>query len=609
MFGPNPSVEFGRWTTNRNARVRSPVLLAILCLVVGAGAAQAQTSEHVPGYEVNLVVEGSGVLRVNEIIDYDFGSSSHHGIVRDLVTRRHFDDRYDRVYAVEDIKVKGSPGTPDQFQTESIQNGMRIRIGDPDRTITGRHRYTIAYRVRGALDAFADHDELNWNALGLDSLVPIDDGVVKVQGPAAIARIACFAGPLGSNLPCASATSQGMTARFSQAGLAPREGLTVVVGFPKGAVATPRPILKERWSFGRAFAATPVTVSAFLLLLAAAVGGVGRLVFKSGRDRQFAGSDVDVVFGSGEERPVPLTGGKIIPVEFEPPDKIRPGQVGTLIDEIANPLDVTATIVDLAVRGYLQIREIEKKGIFGKPDWTLTKLKGPDGLVAYERLLFEGLFSGEEEVDLSDLRNTFSERLHKVQDALYDDAVKQGWFTARPDTVRFRWRLIGVALSVGGVGLLVVTAAFTHFGLVAIALPIAGLLVLANAHRMPSRTAKGTAVLRRVKGFRRFIEESEKERARFAERKNLFSEYLPYAVVFGATKKWAKAFAGLDDTMPETTWYVGPGPFTMGAFYSSIDHFSVNTAGTMTSVPSSSGSGFSGGFSGGGGGGGGVGSW
>ena len=82
-----------------------------------------------------------------------------------------------------------------------------------------------------------------------------------------------------------------------------------------------------------------------------------------------------------------------------------------------------------------------------------------------------------------------------------------------------------------------------------------------GAYWMPQRTAKGYAVLRRTHGFRRFIEESEKERAKFAEKKNLFSEYLPYAIVFGAVDKWAKAFAGLDDQPPDTSsWYIGRRP-------------------------------------------------
>jgi len=145
-----------------------------------------------------------------------------------------------------------------------------------------------------------------------------------------------------------------------------------------------------------------------------------------------------------------------------------------------------------------------------------------------------------------------------------------------------------------------------------VALPfvVGGLLLIVGAKRMPRRTAKGTGVLRRVQGFRRFIDESEKERARFAEQQHLFSEYLPYAIVFGATERWARAFAGLDGELPQPSWYGGSGTFTAIGFSHSIDGFAVTTAGTITSTPSGSGSsGFSGGFSGGGGGGGGGGSW
>ena len=123
-------------------------------------------------------------------------------------------------------------------------------------------------------------------------------------------------------------------------------------------------------------------------------------------------------------------------------------------------------------------------------------------------------------------------------------------------------------------------------------------------------------MLRRVDGFRRFIEESEKDRAQFAERKNLFTEYLPYAIVFGATEKWARTFAGLGDEPPDTSsWYVSQHAFNYLIFSSAINSFTVASAGTLVSTPpstsgSSGSSGFSGGgFSGGGGGGGGGGSW
>ena len=218
---------------------------------------------------------------------------------------------------------------------------------------------------------------------------------------------------------------------------------------------------------------------------------------------------------------------------------------------------------------------------------------------------------------LSELKGTFARDLAQVQSELYDDAVGQGWFVARPDHVRALWVGVGVAVIVSGVVLTGLAAAFTTFGLVPVPLVVAGVVLLACAGRMPHRTPRGTGVLRRTLGFRTFIEQSEKERARFAERKNLFSEYLPYAIVFGATEKWAKAFAGLDGALPDTGgWYVGHHGFGFDhlLFSRTMGSFTTTTAGTIASSPPTTGtlggSGFGGGgFSGGGGGGGGGGSW
>lgn len=121
--------------------------------------------------------------------------------------------------------------------------------------------------------------------------------------------------------------------------------------------------------------------------------------------------------------------------------------------------------------------------------------------------------------------------------------------------------------------------------------PTGSTLPCSSSSRFPRRTAKGHATYRRILGF---------------------SEYLPYAVVFGATEKWASAFAGVDGQLPETTWYFGAHPFTMVTFGVAMNSFATTTSGTIASVPASSGSsGFSsgGGFSGGGFGGGGGGAW
>jgi uncharacterized membrane protein YgcG len=305
--------------------------------------------------------------------------------------------------------------------------------------------------------------------------------------------------------------------------------------------------------------------------------------------------------------------------------------------------------VDLAVRGYLRIEEIPKRWILGKPDWRLVQLGGADGsLLKYEAALLEGLFrdtdavwEDEEEDDeededevqpeptsagaarnpsrssdglatvtLSKLRRSFAARYQRVQRALYSDAFRRRWFAARPDKARQAWAVRGGLVAIVGGALTWLAAWRTHFGLVPLPLVIAGIVMIIGARWMPRRTPKGTGLVRRVLGFRTYIATAEAHMARWMEQENLFSKYLPYAIVFGLTEKWAHAFAALGE-QPSTTWYVGSQPFAPVAFASSIDSFAITSAGMLSSRPAASGSsGFGGGgFGGGGGGGGGGGSW
>ena len=114
-----------------------------------------------------------------------------------------------------------------------------------------------------------------------------------------------------------------------------------------------------------------------------------------------------------------------------------------MLDEQANVVDVTATIVDLAVRGHLRIEEQPRKGLFRSRDWLLVKLPGGKGdLVEYERLLYSGLFeSAATQVLLSSLKKKFAARLARVQSALYTNVTSEGWFRGRPDKVRGRWQV------------------------------------------------------------------------------------------------------------------------------------------------------------------------
>jgi uncharacterized protein (TIGR04222 family) len=598
-------------------RIRGSLLAlgAVVGVLWGAGPALAQGIETIHAYEVRIEISGTGDLLITERIDYDFGSARRHGIFRTIPSRFYADDVRDRVYRIEDVSVE-SPTAPTDVEVSAEGGSTTIRIGDPDVEISGRHRYTITYRVEGALNAFPDHDELYWNAIGTEWEVAIDGATATVEAPGGIQRVTCYVGYEGSTEACGSGEATGPTARFAAGRpLAPSEGLTVVVAMPKGAVPEPRPIYEERWSAARAFRVTPATVAATTAVAAIAVTLIGAVWWRSGRDRRYVGSPVDQVLGtrSGEDETIPWGEGDAeAPVEFSPPDRLHPADMGVLLDERPRTLHVTATIVDLAVRGFLTIEEIEKRGLFGKPDWILRRASEPgDELPRYERLLLESLFRKGDEVTVSELRDTFATRLQRVKRALIEGAVSRKWFVESPEKVRLRWTVRGTLAIVAGVGATVALALWTRWALVGPALILAGVLLLLVGRAMPARTARGTALVRRIRGFRRVIATAETHQARWAEREGVFTRYLPYAIVFGLTEKWAKAFAdmGLVDEAPR--WYVGPHAFTYAAFADSIDSFAVATGGTLASTPASSGtSGFSGGgFSGGGGGGGGGGSW
>ena len=603
-------------------------LLALLAAIAGAvllvglaGGVAAAADEQVESYQVDLTVQPDGTLHVREQITYDFGAQQRHGIYRTIPVQYTYNDTSDRLLRVSNIRVVSTTGAPTDVSTKTEGSSLVIRVGDPDRTVTGRQVYILDYDVRGALNTFTDHIEVYWNAVGFDWSVPIAAAAATLRAPQAPTEVACYAGASGSSLPCSNARIDGVSAVYGPQALAPYEGLTVVAALPPGSVTVPPMILQERFSVSRAFSVTPWTATGGLGILALGLGAVGYLVWTRGRDRRWRDQVPGLAPAPGQQDDAearPLFTDPTGPVEYSPPDDVRPGQMGTLIDERAQPLDVTATIVDLAVRGYLHIEELERKHIFASRDWRLTQQRPPDtDLLSYERTLLEALFKGRTEVLVSELKRTFATDLRKVEGQLYDDVVKSGWFRRRPDRTRGLWGFLGVVAVLAGAGLTYLLARYTHAGLLGVAAVVSGLLLLLVSGRMPARTAKGSAMLARVLGFRTYLHTAEAEQLRFEERTDVFSKYLPYAIVFGDAERWAKAFAvlaaaqaaGGTAVAPVLPWYTGPAGWDLGHLGDSISSFATTTAGAIATTASSGGSGFSGGSSGGGFGGGGGGSW
>ncbi|MEV4097210.1 DUF2207 domain-containing protein [Streptosporangium saharense] len=537
--------------------------IATFALALGASPALAAGTAHTsPGTAaalagkiksdaLELELRQDGVLHVKETVTFDGTAPT-----RKLVDRTRYDDSDDRLYQV--VNLKG----------DATLTGATI-------TVKGSGTAKFEYDVKGAVTPLGDVQELRWYAAGGWS-VPVDLAKVKVTGPAQLQSLSCFAGVLSSAIGCTTASPDhtGVEAEFEQQGLGPDEVLTVVIGYPNGATKG-APILERRFELSNAFTLNAVTGGALAGLLVLLLGGVGLLYWTRGRDARVVGHESGALSGVSNGH-------------FAPPDGVRPGQIGTLVDEQADVIDVTATIVDLAVRGYLGIDE-QPRQTYDAPDWVLVRMPNADlkALQSYERALYDAIFDGRDAVPLSHLKGTFASKLSKVRDALYRDVVAQGWFARRPDTVRTRWTTLGVLLTAAGVLGTVALAWFTTYGLLGLAVIIAGAALAVGGQYMPAKTSKGAAALAHTLGFREYLASGDiGADVPPSQRVELFSRYLPYAVIFDSVDRWARVVSSITGNGGQADnlyWYHGPAEWDLSKFADSMRTFTMTTSGAISS--------------------------
>lgn len=241
---------------------------------------------------------------------------------------------------------------------------------------------------------------------------------------------------------------------------------------------------------------------------------------------------------------------KDVAVQFTPPAGLRPGLVGTVYDGVAESRDVTATIVDLAVRGYVRISAVEPDQEPGEPrakrqkvDWEVTALEPPidDELSVMEAHLLNGMFAVGPRVRISQLTADYGQVMREAVQALYTEAVHRGWYRRHP---RAKRGLSGLGLwGLAGGAAVVAAVAGGWAGVVAGALTLGSAAAWQSFGRvLPGRTAEGTAVRIQALAFEEYLRTAEADQIRFEEASEIFSRYLPYAIVFGVADHWAKVF-------------------------------------------------------------------
>ena len=578
------AISFARGTVGRSRR---RLYAVIACLFVFASPLFAK-SWRITDFQDNIVVDRDGSAVVTERITLAF-EGEWHGIHRMIPIEYPGPDSTNYELYLKVMSVTDGAGGKLKYES-SVSSGTRdLKIYIPD-AVDATRTVEIVYGVRNGTRFFDSHDEFYWNVTGNDWPVPIDHVAASVRFPdnaSGSLRAQAFTGVYGSQDQDASTKIAGSEALFETNNPLPmRGGLTIDVYIPKDILKEPSALTKLLWFIG----GNPVV---FLPLVTLAV--MFTLWWYEGRD--------------------PDPGMSVAPM-YEPPPGISPAEAGTLLDDTIHPRDITSTMVDLAVRGYIKIEETAEKGlVFTHKDYVFHLLKPmaqwtDNDLAPHERVMLENVFQGGEETRLSSLKNRFYTAVPIIRQDIMAALKNKGIYLLDPESAN------GYSI-VAAIGILIPFGIFQYMGwanfLSSVPLLVVSVLVSAViwwlfARVMTAKTIKGGRVHVAVLGFQEFMNRVDGERLKLMP-PTTFEKFLPYAMALGVEHHWAQAFAGIVKDPP--SWYVAPGGYVPGMgfnpifFSNSMSSMATDMHQVFVSAPraSSSGSGFGGGGFGGGGGG------
>ncbi len=591
------------------------VSLIVMAASLGQqGRVTAQSTEDftVSSFEADYYLgrneNKASTLRVVENIVAEFPTiDQNHGILRAIP-----ETYQGHTVSLKVESVLNEDGHAIKFTTYKQSDNLVLKIGDANKYVHGRQTYRITYNLRNVIVFFDDHDEFYWDINGDQWKQPFGAVTARVHIPASISeklqsRQRCFVGAYEiTRENCdikQDSNNEEQIITISAANLSPVETMTVVLGFDK-----------DTFVVGPEIAAA---ARRKLMFLIAAVGSVVAPPLITGiwltkRWRKY-GKD-------------PSAKGVIIP-EYQPPKGLNALTSSAILNERLENKGVTALIIELAVKKYLHIYEIPKKGLLGKESYELELVKDTADLSGEETqalsMFFkEGLAVGQR-VKLSDLKNELYTKFGKLSKSVNAKLFAEGYFMNDPDKTRDSYMKRGVVVIV-----VAFVVGFISLWTLAIGMGLSGLLIMLFAKTMPARSLKGVEARDYLFGLRDYMRLAESERIKFLqspegaekssagidpndpkEKIKLFEKLLPYAMLFGLEKDWAKQFKDLYSEPPN--WYHGNwSSFNAVYLASSLGGFNSATASSFTAPSNSGSSGFGGGgFSGGGGGGGGGGGW
>ena len=555
-------------------------LIAIIVFALSPYGVNADAQESIQRFVVSLEVSAEGSVDIRETIYYDFSGNERRGVFRDIPTKYWLEDESRSFYETElNLESVYRDYQESKFSVEDRDGYTRIIIGDVDSAPVSRgvEIFQVGYSLVPSVYRYEGSDILQLDILGDVWDVPVGEFLGSFQLPSEPLSIDCFAGASGSReQSCEVIQEEGGLGGLVQASnLSSGEGVTLYVEFTSGSFTNYMDRQEEPFPWLEALIG--------LLALTTLVGSLSGIAWAHIRYR------------IRKRRQLVIT-------RYEPPEGMSPGDVGLLNNNTTNEVEFSATLIDLASRGYITIEYGEKKVFFRTKQKYTFHRRNPgsdDELRDYERELLNALFYKGSPVDLEDVDKTEMQKaLKEMHEDIKDRLVEQGYYEKPPKWVKnFKnatWMSVVMA----------VIYFINPFLLIAVALVVVGYASWRGVFTLASRkTRKGYTGWAHIEGFKEFLMMTEAERMDFHEAPERtpeeFSKFLPYAIALGVEDKWAKQFESM--TLPPQSWVAGGSGAVVAnaAFISGL-------SGGLNSFAKSSYSG-GGGFSGGGGVGGGAG--
>lgn len=588
---------------NYRSRRRLDVgLLALAGIVVGgvgAGAAAAGDTERIDVYwtGAELTDEQAQII---EVIDYDFGPQQRHGIFRDI-------DELDPTAPIDVF----SPTAPDQFVVEATFGAERIRIGDPDRTISGRHRYRIEYPLDVEVVA-APGARMAWDAVGDRWQVGMGSVEVHLVAATEFTDLLCSKGQAGTWGGCTLDQPRPGHLTAVIDGLRSGEGVTISAT-PSAALAA-APALPTPPAGRADDPGTGVLAPAATALIAAIGAGAAasRLLRRQGRELVWAGGAADAAYGPqfGQDMPTRLVDHseleQLASTEFTPPRGLTAWQGGVLHREGVDGDHQVAWLLERAIAGEVRIDGAQDEdGEIG--DGAVTLVRQQAASDARDEEVLDQLFGQRRTVTLDGYDKQFAAGWNALGKRLGDWQDHSPLWDPAGDDRRRRSLGLGAVAALLGLVMLVISAVLANRAglvwLVGVAIGAAtggiGLAMLVRSWELRVRTPAGSGLWILTESFRRFVERSEATHVEEAARQGRLREYTAWATALGEAGHWADAVGEAD---------VDPGIEPTGLYLAGLAPHLGSATTSAATAPSSSGGG-GGGSVGGGGGGGGGGSW